>query len=384
MADDTAAADGARARVHKPELVVEPLRVRADLQRTRTFASPPPVSRAAHALALQRTVGNAATRRILSGQVQRKLPKGLAAETPVVHHEEAGDVTGFKIVKSVIGNYTISGPDAKEYKGISGGNPDWGTEADKAASRVEWESVRAVKAAGAEAENLRKQLIVGENYLSADYRRINPLLAALERNGYTSPEVRDKAFDYSAKKPLILADMKEIALTRKYADEEGAAAWDEDEVDTVYRMLRTILDVWDKFPKPEGAGGTAIARVFRGDTRFLFDSFPRLNPALEDNGYDEGNNDVAVDVSMPGILSTTYGDPKVHNYVKGKTVVWDIAVPPGSEGKGLGTNNKSEEEMSFPIGTVLHVTTILVRRADKTAEADVYGPSAEVVLKAHI
>ena len=54
------------------------------------------------------------------------------------------------------------------------------------------------------------------------------------------------------------------------------------------------------------------------------------------------------------------------------------------KGKELGTNNQSEKEMSFPIGTVLHVTQILVRVKDKSAEADVYGASAEIVLKAHV
>lgn len=183
----------------------------------------PSTSRATQAFALQRTVGNAATRRLLSGHLQRKLPKGLAPTTRVVHHEEAGDVTGYTIVKTVIGTYTIKGPDAKEYKNISTGNADWGTEEGQAASRLEWERVRAERAAGEAAETLRKQLIVGENYLSADYRRINPLLAALEKNGYTSPQVRDKAFDYSAKKLLILADMKAIAVSRNYTDQDASS-----------------------------------------------------------------------------------------------------------------------------------------------------------------
>jgi len=346
----------------------------------------PPVgqSAATHALALQRTVGNAATRRILASQIQRKLPKGLAPGTPVVHHEEGGDVEGYQIVKAIIGNYVIKGPDDKEYKGISGGNADWGVAADKTTSRAEWEKVRAAREAGAEAEKLRKELIVGENYLSADYRRINPLLAALEKSGYTSEQVRDKAFDYSAKKATILADMKAIALARKYTDEGGAEAWTEAEVDDVYRMLRTILDVWDKFETPKGAGGKQYTRVFRGDSKFLYDSFPKINPSIPENGYKEGNNAASVDVSMPGMLSTTYGDPKEHNYVKGKTVVWDIALSEVNAGKGLGANNQSEKELTFPIGTVLKIHTILVRQKDKTAEADAYGSDAEVVLKATI
>ena len=340
--------------------------------------------RAASALALQRSIGNAATGRVLNGTIQRKLPKGLAKGTAVVRHEESGDAAGFEILANIVGSYKIKGPDGAEYKGISTGNADWGLAADKEASRSEWQKVREQKAASAEAENLRKELIVGENYLSADYRRINPLLAAFEKHGYTSAQVREKTFDYSAKKDTILSDMKQIAVTRKYADEMGAAAWTVDEVDTVYTMLRTILDVWTKFPTPKDGGGKSHARAFRGDSRFLYDSFPKLNPALKENAYNEGDNSVGIDITMPGILSTTYGDPKEHNYVKGKTIVWDLTLSAGNEGKGLGENNQSEKEISFPIGTVLKIHTILVRLKDKTAQADVYGPDAEVVVKATI
>lgn len=322
--------------------------------------------------------------RLLRGTIQRKLPKGLAKGTPVVRHEESGDARGFEILATIVGTYKIKGPDGTEHKGVSTGNADWGLESEKEASRAEWEKVRSDRAKSAEAEKLRKELIVGENYLSADYRRINPLLAALEKHGYTSAEVRDKRFDYSAKKGSILEDMKQIAVTRKYADELGAAAWTVDEVDDVYKMLRTILDVWDKFPTPKGGEGKAHARAFRGDSRFLYDSFPKLNPALASNNYKEGDNQVGMDITMPGILSTTYGDPKEHNYVKGKTIVWDLTLSEGNEGKGLGENNQSEKEISFPIGTVLKVHTILVRLKDKSAQADVYGPDAEVVVKATI
>lgn len=334
----------------------------------------------------QQIAGNVAGRAFLSGPVQRKLPAGLAPKTKVVKHEEGGDASGYEIKRSIMGNYKITTTDGDiEQKGtISTGNTEWGTEEGKVESRQVWEEQRAKIAAGAEAEKLRKELIVGENYLSADYRRINPLLAAFEKNGYVSSQVRDKEFDYSAKKANILADMKIIAVARKYADEGGAAAWTEEDVDAIYKMLRTILDVWEKFPKPVGPSKETIARVFRGDTIHIYDSFPKLNPALLENGLKEGLNDVNVDVSMPGILSTTYGDPKTHNYVKGKTIVWDITVPEKSEGKGLGTNNQSEQEMSFPIGTVLHVKQILVRQVEQTAEADVYGTIAKVVLKATI
>ena len=211
---------------------------------------------------------------------------------------------------------TINGPGESIHKSVSAVDASWSTVAGAEAGRIGWQSWKAEKAKAEEADKLRKELIVGENYLSADYRRINPLLAAFERQGYTSAQVRDKAFDYGSKKLAILADMKEIAVTRKYADVEGAASWTVDEVDSIYKMLRTILDVWEKFPTPKDSSGKAYARVYRGDSRFLFDSFPQLNP--ETNKYVDGENAVSFDIVMPGILSTTYGDPKTHNYVKGK------------------------------------------------------------------
>ena len=320
------------------------------------------------------------------GPVQRTLAAGLPLGTEVVRHEPAGDLEGFTITKvpGRFGGYTIEGNDARPFKNVSTADIAWGTKADQEASRSNFEKKLEAKQKTAAGEELRKKLIVGENYLSADYRRINPLLAAFESEGYKAEQVRDRAFDYSAKKPQILAAMKAIALSRNYTTADSADTWDTSYVDDTYAMLRTILDVWNRFPTPQANGGVPYTRVYRGDSKFLYSSFPALDPGLASNGYKDGENAVSLSITMPQILSTTYGDPKSHNYVAGKSVVWDIRLPAAHEGKGLGANNQSEQEMSFPVGTTLAVHKLLVRVTDKTQHADVYGPDAEVIVMADL
>jgi hypothetical protein len=315
-------------------------------------------------------------------QVQCRLAPGLPVNTEVVHHEPGGDIDGFKITKvpGKFGGYTIANNDGLQtYKNISTASIEWGTKADQAESRGVYDAEIARKQANAANDQQQKELDLGENYLSADYRRINPLLAAFERQGYQGAQVRNPSFDFSAKKPAVLATMKEIAIARKYTDTDGAESWDELDVDQTYAMLRAILNAWERFP---AAGGGTHTRVFRGDSKFLYDSFPMLDPSR--NNYKEGENLVSFSVTMPQILSTTYGDPKTHSYVKGKSLIWDISLPATHEGKGLGKNNQSEQEMSFPVGTTLLVIKVFVRMKDKMQRADTYGLDAEVIVMASI
>jgi hypothetical protein len=329
---------------------------------------------------LDRMAGGGAAKN--DGAVQHKLTSGLALDTEVVRHTPEGDVEGFKITKvpARFGGYTIEGSGGT-FKNVTTGSIEWGTKANQAESRRVYEEGMAQKQARAAEDQLQKDLALGENYLGADYRRINPLLAAFEKQGYSGTQVRKPNFDYASKKSAVLADMKVIAIERKYAVPSTTESWDEGYVDQTYGVLRSILNVWDRFP---AAGGGTHTRVFRGDSKFLYNSFPKLNPGLPDNGYHEGENSVSFSVTMPQILSTTYGDPKTHSYVAGKTVVWDISLPAAHEGKGLGKNNQSEEEMSFPVGTTLVVNKLLVRTTDRTQQAGTYGADAEVIVMASI
>lgn len=241
--------------------------------------------------------------------------------------------------------------------------------------REQFVKLKGIKFPGDE-ENEAKKL--GENYLSSDYCRINPLLGAFEAVGYKPEVYRDAGFDFSDKKTDILDKMKAIAVERHYADPGLTETWDMEFLDSTCLLFKQIMGVWGKFTTPVIPDMT----VYRGDSHYLYDSLPEsLKSRMNLDGTYEIKSETIV---WPGIMSTTIGDPKKHNFINAKAIIWEIKVPQEHEGKVIGSNNPSEQEVTFPVATKIVIDSILVRKTDKTIEMDKYGSKAELIIKAHI
>ncbi|MFJ8623660.1 DUF4157 domain-containing protein [Kitasatospora sp. NPDC093550] len=315
--------------------------------------------------------------------VQRTLAAGLAPGTPVVRHTDEGDVVGQTILRFSFGSYLISeGADGKKPR-ASLKDKSWGTVEDQVASRAEYEAARALELDPAvlAAKQKQKDLDLGENYLSADYRRINPLLAALGQVGFTPGEIAAPGFSYKSREREVLETWRSVAMARGYADEQTTAAWDEKHLADTFDIFARINGVWDDFATPPA---NADGKVVRGDSKHMYDSFGGILKQQEGNP-DGGYVSVDQTIEWPAILSTTYGDPLTHTYVAGKEIVWEFGLPEGHRGRALGGNNQSEQEMTFPIGTKIHITRILVRSGDFRQEKSAkYGESAAVIVFADI
>ncbi|PWK70228.1 uncharacterized protein DUF4157 [Streptomyces sp. CG 926] len=317
--------------------------------------------------------------------VQRALPMGLAPKTPVVKHEDDGDSTKrYEISKFNFGSYLIAetdDPQAKKLR-VSPSAKEWGTVEGREESRRNYEAARRQETdpAVVAAEQKRKDLDLGENYLSADYRRINPLLAAFAQVGFAPDEIADPAFSYRSKEDAVLRAWRELAVARGYADEAAAASWDSEHLRNTYEIYARINGVWSDFPVPSA---NADGKVMRGDSKHLYESFGGI--LRPDEHPDGGYVTVGRTIVWPAILSTTFGDPLTHSYVAGKEIVWEFGLPEGHKGRSLGANNQSEQEMTFPLGTKIRVDRILVRTGEHREEqADKFGKSAVVVVFADI
>ncbi|MFJ6380796.1 DUF4157 domain-containing protein [Kitasatospora sp. NPDC092039] len=315
--------------------------------------------------------------------VQRTLAEKLPKGTQVVKHTDERDIEGQTILGFSLGSYLISeGADGKKAR-ASLKDKSWGTVAGREASRAEYEAARAqeLDPAVLAAKQKQKDLDLGENYLSADYRRINPLLAALGQVGFSPGEIAAPGFSYKSKEREVLETWRSVAMARGYADEQTTGAWDERSLADTFDIFARINGVWDDFATPRA---NADGNVVRGDSKHLYESFGGILKQQEshpDGGY------VPVDqtIEWPAILSTTYGDPLTHTYVAGKEIVWEFGLPEGHRGRALGRNNQSEEEMTFPIGTKIHINRILVRSGDFRGELTAkYGESALVIVFADI
>ncbi|MER7848443.1 DUF4157 domain-containing protein [Kitasatospora sp. NPDC096077] len=315
--------------------------------------------------------------------VQRTLGEGLSPDTQVVKHTDEGDIEGYKIVKYSLQSYLISGGADGRRSRATTIDKSWGTVAGREASRAQYDAARALELDPAvlAAKQKQKDLDLGENYLSADYRRINPLLAALGQVGFTPGEIAAPGFSYTSKENEVLDAWRSVAMARGYADEQTTGAWDKKALADTFDIFARINGVWDDFATPRA---NEDGNVLRGDSKHLYESFGGILKQQEshpDGGY------VSVDqtIEWPAILSTTYGDPLTHSYVAGKEIVWEFGLPEDHRGRALGGNNQSEAEMTFPIGTRIHIRQILVRSGDFRQERSAkYGESAAVIVFADI
>ncbi|MFE9458474.1 DUF4157 domain-containing protein [Streptomyces californicus] len=315
--------------------------------------------------------------------VQRTLAAGLPKGTPVVKHSDEGDAEGQTILSFGFGSYLISeGADGKKPR-ASLKDKSWGTVEGREASRTEYDAARAAESDPAllAAKQKQKDLDLGENYLSADYRRINPLLAALGQVGFTPGEIAAPGFSYKSKESEVLDAWRGVAMARGYADEQTTAAWDEKHLADTFDIFARINGVWDDFATPRA---NEEGNVVRGDSKHMYESFGGILKQQE-NHPDGGYVSVDRTIEWPAILSTTYGDPLAHTYVAGKEIVWEFGLPEDHRGRSLGRNNQSEEEMTFPIGTKIRIRRILVRSGDFRQEQSAkYGESATVIVFADI
>ncbi|MFI2608404.1 DUF4157 domain-containing protein [Kitasatospora sp. NPDC018619] len=315
--------------------------------------------------------------------VQRTLAAGLAKGTQVVKHTDEGDVEGHTILGFSFGSYLISaGADGKKPR-ASLKDTSWGTVEGREASRAEYEAARAAESDPAvlAAKQKQKDLDLGENYLSADYRRINPLLAALVQVGFAPGEIAAPGFSYASKEREVLDVWRSVAIARGYADEQTTQAWDGKHLADTFEIFARINGVWDDFATP---GANKDGKVVRGDSRHMYASFGGILKQQE-NHPDGGYVSVDQTIEWPAILSTTYGDPLTHTYVAGKEIVWEFSLPKDHRGRSLGRNNQSEQEMTFPIGTKIRIRKVLVRSGDFRQEQSAkYGESAAVIVFADI
>ncbi|MEU6943861.1 hypothetical protein ABZ957_01235 [Streptomyces sp. NPDC046316] len=341
--------------------------------------------------ALQRSVGNAAVARMVQrpsvpgpageAPVQRVLAKGLDRGTAVVKHEDDGDRTGYTIDKFSLGSYLVAGPDSKKVR-VSPVAKDWGTVEGAEESRANYLASRQkeLDPAVLAAKQKQQDLNLGENYLSADYRRINPLLAAFAEVGYAPSRITAPGFSFQAKEQEVLDAWRRVAVARNYATQDTTEGWDANHLRNTYEIFARINGVWSDFDKtPANADG----QVVRGDSKHVYDSFEGvLKP---DEHPDGGYVTINKTVEWPAILSTTFGDPLTHTYVAGKEVVWEFGLPDEHQGRSLGKNNASEQEMTFPVGTRIDIKRILVRKGDFASEMEAkYGKSATVIVFADI
>ena len=219
----------------------------------------------------------------------------------------------------------------------------------------------------------REDMAKGERFLSSEYRSINPLLAAFENLGVDPTVHSSPDYDYGKIKSKLLVEWRKVAVERG-ADKELTDTWDLDKLAETYEFVRAMARVWDDYEQPEIKGNT----VTRGDTgRFMFTAYPILDP--EKNNYPDGVVNVSATITWPGMMSTTVGDPKEHNFITAKTFIWKFTVASDHPGRIIGSINPSEQEVTFPVGVKVNIKQLIVRRVDKSFQSGEFGANAEVI-----
>jgi len=139
-------------------------------------------------------------------------------------------------------------------------------------------------------------------------------------------------------------------------------------------MIRSMARVWDKYEMPEVPNGA----LTRGDIGpHLYGKYSVLDPRKMK--YKDGENSVSLDITWPGVMSTTIGNPKDHNFVQKKTFIWRFTVGKKHSGRSIGTINPSEQEVTFPVGSKIHIDKLIVRLNDKSFREAEFGNNAEVI-----
>ncbi|MER7955853.1 DUF4157 domain-containing protein [Streptomyces sp. NPDC096030] len=316
--------------------------------------------------------------------VQRVLAQGLPKGTAVVKHEDDADSPmGYSIAGFSFGSYLVAPEDGGKKVRVSPVAKDWGTAEGREESRRAYLESRAkeLDPAALAAKQKQQDLNLGENYLSADYRRINPLLAALGEVGYSPSEIASPEFSFQAKETQVLDAWKRLAVARNYATDDTVEGWDAQHLRNTYDIFARINGVWSDFDTPPA---NADGQVVRGDSKYVYDSFEGILKQ-DENHPDGGYVTLDQTIEWPAILSTTFGDPLTHTYVAGKEVVWEFGLPEEHQGRSLGKNNASEQEMTFPVGTRINIKQVLVRKGDYASEKEEkYGKSAAVIVFADI
>ncbi len=312
-----------------------------------------------------------------SPEVQRGLGEGLGKDTPIVKHEPGGDSSHWVITgQDRFGRYKIknTGDESARPLLVTSNDRSWATVENATDSRLAFDAEQQAKLA-----EMQKKADVGQGgmYVSSGYRQINPLLAAFEDAGFTPAQVRSMSFDFSAKADEVLSNWKRIAVERGYNTPEGVESWNAQDLGIWHETIKGIHRAWDDFETPSISNNTVV----RGDSRHIYSAFDGiLNP--EKYGGVGGYHNVGKEISWPGIMSTSVGDPKTHNFMEKKTVIWKIEVPSeGHTGRVLGRENVGEAEVTFPVDTRIRVDQVLVRNDGFANElADTFGNKAQVIV----
>lgn len=218
----------------------------------------------------------------------------------------------------------------------------------------------------------------GERFLSSEYRIVNPLLAAFDALKVDPTVHQSPDYDYTPLQGKLLKEWRRIAVERG-AGKDMVETWDFDKMKETYGVIRSMARVWDKYEMPEIPGGA----VSRGDTgAHMFSAYPQLDPRKIPLA--DGEHAVSINLTWPGVMSTTVGDPKDHNFIQAKTFIWRFKVDPKHKGRSIGTINPSEQEVTFPVGTKIHVEKLVVRLVDKSLMSSEFGTNAEVIAIAKI
>lgn len=219
----------------------------------------------------------------------------------------------------------------------------------------------------------------GENYLSGDYKRVGPLMAAFEELKVDPARHNDLEYSYDDIEGKLVERWKRIAVERSLVPPSGVEGWDKTELASTYEIVRKIARSWDAYPVPEIPGN----RLARGDiAENLFANYPALDVVKKD--LPDGEHAVSVDITWPSLMSTTVGDPVTHNFIEKKSFVWAFTVKQPCPGRIIGENNPSEQEVTFAPGVRVHVSQLIVRREDKTLQASTYGQNAMVIAVAEL
>ncbi|MDF5719185.1 MAG: DUF4157 domain-containing protein [Rhizonema sp. PD37] len=218
----------------------------------------------------------------------------------------------------------------------------------------------------------------GGQFLSSGYKRINPLLSALYKLGIKADPKQSESLvtRVQNRKVEILKVWKAEAESMKPSDTENIKTWDDKDLTITVENIQAINKEWAGYEKPE------VEKVYRGDSVTLYKVFKQLEP--ETLKLEDGKHTYTDTITWPGLMSTTIGDPKTHNFINGKTIVWDLDVRNNHNGRVIGNENPSEAEVTFPVGTTIKVNELIVRRQNKDLEASTYGDSAELIVKGTI
>ncbi len=218
----------------------------------------------------------------------------------------------------------------------------------------------------------------GERFLSSEYRIVNPLLAALEELGVDPAVHQSPDYDYRPIEARLIQVWKRIAIARG-SSPVTVETWDGDNLKETYGVVRSMARVWDKYEVPDIPGGA----VTRGDTgAFMYAAYPFLDPKTQ--GYPDGELAFSKTITWPGVMSTTVGDPKDHNFIQAKSFIWKLQARAPHKGRIIGSINPAEQEVTFPVGSKVIIEKLIVRVHDKTLHAAEFGSVADVIALARL